>query len=89
MNRGCRTRTGHQTKSTDDLFNRLIAELFPNLEKERTTQMLEAYRTLNLQYHKRYTPRHIVIKTLSTQNKERILKTAKEKKQVTKAYPSE
>jgi hypothetical protein len=29
------------------------------------------------------TPRHIIIKTLSTQNKERILKAAKERRQVT------
>jgi hypothetical protein len=28
-------------------------------------------------------PRHIIIKTLSTQNKERILKAAKERRQVT------
>jgi hypothetical protein len=44
----------------------------------------EAYRTPNFQDQKRNTPRHIIIKTLSTQNKERILKAAKEKRQVTK-----
>jgi hypothetical protein len=43
----------------------------------------EAYRTPNHQDQKRNTPRHIIIKTLSTQNKERILKAAKEKRQVT------
>jgi hypothetical protein len=32
---------------------------------------------------KKETPRHIIIKTLSTQNKEGILKAAKEKRQVT------
>jgi hypothetical protein len=48
----------------------------------------EAYRTPNHQDQKRNTPRHIIIKTLSTQNKERILKAAKEKRQVTyKAKP--
>jgi hypothetical protein len=26
-----------QTKGTDDLFNRIIAENFPNLKKERIT----------------------------------------------------
>jgi hypothetical protein len=43
----------------------------------------EAYRTPNHQDQKRNTPTHIIIKTLSTQNKERILKSAKEKRQVT------
>jgi hypothetical protein len=40
----------------------------------------EAYRTPNHQDQKRNTPRHIIIKTLNMQNKERILKVAKEKK---------
>jgi hypothetical protein len=39
----------------------------------------EAYRTPNCPNHKRNTPRHIIIKALSIQNKERILKAAKEK----------
>jgi hypothetical protein len=43
----------------------------------------EAYRTPNHQDQKRKTPIHIIIKPLSTQNKERILKAAKEKRQVT------
>jgi hypothetical protein len=72
-----------QTKGTDNLFNRIIAENFPNLEKERVTQVQEAYRILNYQDQKRTPTRHIIIKTLSTQNKERILKATKEKRQVT------
>jgi hypothetical protein len=68
-----------QTKGIDNLFNRIIAEKFPNFEKERVTQVQEAYRTPNCQDQKRNTPRHIIIKTLSTQNNERILKAAKEK----------
>jgi hypothetical protein len=44
--------------------------------------MHEAYRTPNHQEQKRHTPRHIIIKTLSTQNKERILRAAKKKRQV-------
>jgi hypothetical protein len=68
-----------QTKSTDNLFNRIIPENFPNLKKERVTKVQKAYRTPNHQEQKRNTPRHIV-KTLSTQNKERNLKTTKEKR---------
>jgi hypothetical protein len=43
----------------------------------------EAYRTSNYQDLKRNIPRHIIIEALSTQNKERILKAAKERRQVT------
>jgi hypothetical protein len=69
-----------QTKGIDKLVNKIIVENFPNLEKERVTQVQEAYRTPNNQLQKRNTPRHIIIKTLSTQKKERILKAAKEKR---------
>jgi predicted nucleic acid binding AN1-type Zn finger protein len=43
----------------------------------------EAYRTPNHQDKKRNALRDIIIKTLSTQNKERILKASQEKRQVT------
>jgi hypothetical protein len=69
-----------QNKGIDNLFNRIIAENFLSLEKERVTQMQEAYRTPNSQYQKRNTHKHIIIKTLSTRNQERILKAAKQKR---------
>jgi hypothetical protein len=40
----------------------------------------EAYRKPNLEDQKRNMLRHIIIKTLSIQNKERILKAAKKKR---------
>jgi hypothetical protein len=43
----------------------------------------KAYKTPNHQNQKRNTPRNIITKTLSTQNKERILKAMKEKRQIT------
>ena len=39
----------------------------------------EAYRKINKLDHKRKSSHHIIIKTLNVQNKERILKTAREK----------
>jgi hypothetical protein len=59
-----------KTKGTDNIINKIIAENFPNMEKEGFTQVQEAYRTPNCQDQKRNTPRHIIIKTLTTQNKE-------------------
>jgi hypothetical protein len=70
-----------KTKGIDKLFNRIISDNFPNLKKE--SPMLEAYRTPNCHNQRRATPRHIIIKILSTQNKERILKAAKMRRQVT------
>jgi hypothetical protein len=72
-----------QTKGIDKLFNRIKAEKFLNLKKERVTQMQETYRTTNHKNQKRKMPRHIIIRTFSKQNKERIMKAAREKKQVT------
>jgi hypothetical protein len=43
----------------------------------------EAYNKPNKSDQKRKSPRHIIIKTLNTQNKERILKAEMEKGQVT------
>jgi hypothetical protein len=38
---------GKWTKVIDNLFYRIIAENYPNLEKERVIQMQETYRTSN------------------------------------------
>jgi hypothetical protein len=72
-----------QTNGIDNLFKNIIAENFPNLEKGRDIQVQEVYRIPNHQDQKRNTPGYIIIKTFNMQNKERILKAAKEKRQVT------
>jgi hypothetical protein len=46
-------------------------------------KLQEAYRAPNWWDQKRKSSRHIIIKTLNAQNKERILKTVREKDQVT------
>jgi hypothetical protein len=46
-------------------------------------QVQEASRTPNRLDQSRNTPRHIIIKTTSTENRERILKAVREKKQIT------
>jgi hypothetical protein len=71
-----------QTKVTDNILNRIIAENFSNLEKE-SHPLQEAYRTPNHQDQKRNTLRCIIIKTSCTENKERIVKAEKEKRQIT------
>jgi hypothetical protein len=58
-------------------------KIFPNLGKEIVIQVQAALRTPNRQNQKRTFPKHIIVKVLSTWNKERILKAAREKHQVT------
>jgi hypothetical protein len=66
-----------------NIFNKIIKENFPNLEKTMPIQVQEASRTPKRLDQNRTTPQHSIIKTISTENRERILKAAREKKQVT------
>jgi hypothetical protein len=72
-----------QAKGIHNIFNKIIAENFPNLQKTMSTQVQEASKTPNRLDQNRTTPLHIIIKTTSTENRERILKTVREKKQTT------
>jgi hypothetical protein len=72
------------------MFSKILAENFPNFGKKRVIQVQEVFRTPNGQDQRENTPGHIIVKTLSIQNKERILNSAREKSQVhINANPSE
>jgi hypothetical protein len=71
-----------QTKGIGNLLNRITAENFPKLKKESHPGAGSLQSTKPLGPKEKHT-RHIILKTLSTQNKERILKAAKEKRQIT------
>ena len=64
-------------------FEEIIAENFPNMEKEIVNQVPEAQRVPYRINQRWNTPRHIQIKLTKTKHKERILKAAREKQQVT------
>uniref|UniRef100_A0A9L0RAZ2 L1 transposable element RRM domain-containing protein n=1 Tax=Equus caballus TaxID=9796 RepID=A0A9L0RAZ2_HORSE len=68
-------------KGAENLFEEIMAENFPNLRKEIDIQVQEAQRAPNKRSRKRPTPRHIIIKM--SKIKERILKAARERQQVT------
>ena len=53
------------------------------MEKEIVNQVQEAQRVPYRMNPRRNTPRHILIKLTNTKHKERILKSARQKKQVT------
>ena len=60
----------------------MVKENFPNLVKEIDMKIQEAQRVPNKMDAKRPTPRHIIIKMPKVKDKERLLKTAREKKLV-------
>ena len=56
---------------------------FPNLRREKVTQIQETQRVPIKRNTRRPTARHIIIKMAKFQDKERILKAAREKQEVT------
>ena len=80
--RGLRRRRERE-KGAENIFENIIAENFPNMGKETVTQVQEVQRIPYRMNPKRNTPRHIVIKMTKIKDKERILKAAREKQQIT------
>ena len=72
-----------KTKGYEKIFEKIIVENFPNMEKEIVSQVQEAQRVPYRINPRRNMPRHILIKLTKTKHKERILKAAREKQQVT------
>jgi hypothetical protein len=70
-----------QAKRKQNIFNKIVTEIFTNLQK------VFLFRYRKPQGHqtdlsKIETPQHIITKTTSTENKERILKVVRERKQI-------
>ena len=64
-------------------FEEIMVENFLTVEKEIVNQVQEAQRVPYRINPRRNMPRHILIKLTKTKHKERILKAAREKQQVT------
>ena len=73
-------------KGTEKIFQEIIAENFPNMGKESLTQIQEARVPYKIN-PRRNIPRHLLIKLTKTKDKEKILKAAREKKQITYIEP--
>ena len=67
----------------EKIFEEIIVESLPNVEKEIVNQVQEAQRVPYRINPRRNMPRHILIKLTKTRHKERILKAARERQQVT------
>ena len=70
-------------KGYGKIFEEIIVENFPNMEKEIVNQIQETQRVPYKINPRRNMPRHILIKLTKTKHKERILKAAREKQKVT------
>jgi hypothetical protein len=71
---GIKEREEVHIKGLHNIFNKIIIENFPNLEKVLPTQVQKASRTPKRLDQKRTFPWHTIIKTTSIEKKERILK---------------
>ena len=70
-------------KGTEKIFEEIIVENFPNMGKEIVNQVQEVQRAPYRINPRRNTPRHILVKLSKIKYKEKILKAAREKQQLT------
>jgi hypothetical protein len=72
-----------QIKRPVNIFNKAIEENFPNLNQQMPMSIQEAYKTPNSFDQKRNSSHNIIIKTPNAQNKGKLLKSVREKGEVT------
>ena len=70
-------------KDYEKIFEEIIVDNFPNMEKEIVNQVQQTQRVPYRIKPRRNTPSHILIKLTKTKHQERILKAVREKQQVT------
>ena len=70
-------------KGSEKIFEEIIIENLPNMGKEIATQVQEAWRVPYRINPRRNTTKHILIKLTKIKFKEKILKAASEKQQIT------
>ena len=67
----------------ENLFEEIMTENFPNLVRQKDTQVQEAQRVPNKLDPRNPTPRHIIIKMTRLKDKDRTLKATREKQVIT------
>ena len=72
-----------EEQGIENLFEKVMMENFPNVMREKVTQIQETQRVPNKRNPKRPTARHIIIKMAKFPDKDTILKAVREKKEVT------
>ena len=69
-------------KGYEKIFEEIMVENFPNMEKEIVSQVQEAQRVPYRINPRKNIPRHVITKLIKAKHKERILKAIREKQQV-------
>ena len=69
-----------EKQGIENLFEKVMMENFPNLRRGKVTQIQDTQRVPSKRNPKRPTARHIIIKMAKFQDKEKILKAAREKR---------
>ena len=72
-----------EEQGKENLFEKVMMENFPNLMRQKVTQIQETQRVPMKRNPKRPIARHVIIKMAKFQDKKRILKAAREKHKVT------
>ena len=72
-----------EEQGIENLFEKVMMENLPNSMGEKVTQIQESQRVPSKRSPKRPTARHIIIKMAKFQDKQRILKAARDKQEVT------
>ena len=72
-----------EKRDIENLFEKIMKENFPNLEKEINSQVQEVQKDPNKMDPKKTTPIYIIIKMPKVKDKERLLIAAREKRRVT------
>ena len=70
-------------KDHEKILEEIIVENFPKMGEKIVTQVQETQRVPNRINPRQNTPRHILIKLTKIKHKEQILKSAREKQQIT------
>ena len=68
-----------EEQGIENMFQKVMMEKFPNLMREKVTQIQESQRVSFKKNPKRPTARHIIIKMTKFQDKEKILKGSRGK----------
>ena len=79
----CRGNRRREKKGSEKIFEEIIFKNFLNMGKQIVNQVQEAQRVPYGINTRRNTPRHILIKLSKIKNKQKILKAAREKQQIT------
>ena len=73
-----------EEQDIENLFEQIMKEDFPNLAKEiHFQEVQETQRVPKKMDPRKHTPRHIIIRLPKMKDRERILKSAREKERVT------